>query len=251
MGEAGKWPQRSSGAGIIDLAGFKKPEYFFRQSLWANKPMVFIGTAPISGKEDGGIWSHRRVQHNWNWPADSKMRIECFTNCDEAELFINGKSQGKQTKASAASKIPHWDAEFQPGVAIVKGYKNGRAVVADTITTAGDASGLAAHTDQSTFKPGYKGLSQVEIKVTDNNGNQVYSAKNEIQVTVNGPAHLLGLESGSTSSHENYQANTRAALNGQLLAYIQTDGKPGSVNIKIISAGLKPVTLHLIIKQPK
>ncbi len=251
MGEAGKWPQRSSGAGIIDLAGFKKPEYFFRQSLWASKPMVFIGATPISGKEDGGIWSHRRVQHNWNWLADSKMRIECFTNCDEAELFINGKSQGKQSKADAASKIPHWDVDFQAGVALVKGYKNGKVVAADTITTAGDASALAAYADQSIFKLGYAGLSQVEIKITDNNGNQVYSAKNEIQVTVDGPAHLLGLESGSTSSHESYQANSREALNGQLLAYIQTDGKPGPVIIKITSAGLKPVTLHLIIKQPK
>lgn len=248
MGEAGKWPQRSSGAGLIDLAGFKKPEYFFRQSLWAGKPMVFIGATPISGKEEEGIWSHRRVQHNWNWPADSKMRIECFTNCDEAELFINGRSQGKQSKAGAASKIPHWDVDFQPGDVLVKGYKNGKTVAADNITTAGDASALAAHADQVIFKPGYEGLSQVEIKITDSNGNQVYAAKNEIQVSVDGAARLIGLESGSTSSHESYQANTREALNGQLLAYIQTDGKPGPVNIKITSAGLKPVTLHLTVK---
>jgi beta-galactosidase/beta-glucuronidase len=249
MGEAGKWPQRSSGAGIIDLAGFKKPEYFFRQSLWAAKPMAFIGATPISNKEDGGTWSHRRVQHTWNWPAGSRVTVECFTNCDEAELFINGKSQGRQSKASAVSKIPHWDVDFQPGAALVKGYKNGVVVSSDTIRTAADASVLTAHADQTIFKPGHSGLSQVEIKVLDNNGNQVYSAKNEIQVMVNGPARLLGLESGSTNSHESYQANTRAALNGQLLAYIQTDGRPGSVNIKITSAGLKPVSLQLIIKQ--
>jgi len=251
MGEAGKWPQRSSGAGLIDLAGFKKPEYFFRQSLWTSKPMVFIGNTPISGKEDGGLWSHRRVQHNWNWPVDSKMRVECFTNCDEAELFINGKSQGKQSKANAASKIPHWDVDYQPGVVLVKGYKNGKLVATDSITTAGDASALEAAADQTVFKSGYMGLSQVEIRVTDSDGNPVYAAKNEIQVTVEGPAHLLGLENGSTSSHESYQANSREALNGQLLAYIQTDGKPGLVNIKITSAGLKPLTLHLTVKQPK
>ena len=251
MGEAGKWPQRSSGAGLIDLAGFKKPEYFFRQSLWAKKPMAFIGAAPISGMEDRGLWSHHRVQHNWNWPTNSKMRVECFTNCDEAGLFINGKSQGKQTKAGAASKIPHWDIDYQPGVALVKGYKNGNVVATDIITTAGDASALVANADQTIFGSGYKGLSQVEIKITDSNGNIVHAAKNEIQVTVDGPSHLLGLESGSTSSHESYQANSREALNGRLLAYIQTDGKPGLVNVTITSAGLKPVTLHLTIKQPK
>jgi beta-galactosidase len=61
LGEAGKWPQRSNGAGLIDLAGFKKPEYFYRQSLWADKPMVYIGAREITSADERGIWSHRNA----------------------------------------------------------------------------------------------------------------------------------------------------------------------------------------------
>jgi beta-galactosidase len=103
LGEAGKWPQRSNGAGLLDLAGFKKPEYFYRQSIWADKPMVYIGAREVKIAEDRGIWSHKSVQPVWNWPANSKMRVDCFTNCQEAELFLNGKSLGKLSRGAASS----------------------------------------------------------------------------------------------------------------------------------------------------
>jgi beta-galactosidase/beta-glucuronidase len=248
LGEANSWPERSNSAGLIDLAGFRKTEYYYRQSMWATKPMVYIAALPANGREDNGIWSHRRANHTWNWPQDSKVRVECFTNCDTAELLLNGKSLGLQTKSNKRIPILSWEVNYQPGELSVRGYKNGKVVCANAIKTAGNAEQLAANADKIVLKTGTRGLSQIEIAVTDKNGVLIYNATNEIQVTVSGPAKLLGLESGSNTSHESYQSDKRAALNGHILAYVQTSGKAGTVNVQITSPGLKSTVVHLKIQ---
>lgn len=248
LGEAGKWPQRSNGAGLIDLAGFKKPEYFFRQSLWSDKPMVYIGARAITSTEDRGIWSHRTAEPVWNWQPGSKVKVDCFTNCQETELFLNGKSLGKQSRRTARGQVPSWQVDYEPGELVVKGYNNGIEVCTNGIKTAGEAYQLKTVTDNASFSSGKKGLSQIEVYITDKDGNPVFNAADEVTASVTGPAKLLGLESGSTNSHENYQANQRKALHGRLLAYIQTSGKPGNVQVQFSAGSLKSSTVKLIVK---
>jgi beta-galactosidase len=248
LGEAGRWPQRSNGAGLLDLAGFKKPEYFYRQSIWADKPMVYIGAREVKKAEDRGIWSHKSVQPVWNWPVNSKMRVDCFTNCQEAELFLNGKSLGKLSRSAAKGKIPSWEVDYEPGELTVKGYNNGIEADSYTIKTNTEASNIKASADATMFAKNTKGLSQVEIQITDKNGNPVFDAENVVTVSVTGAAKLLGLESGSTSSHEGYQSPVRASVHGRLLAYIQTSGKPGKITVQVSSPGLKTSTVVLTVK---
>jgi beta-galactosidase len=248
LGEAGKWPQRSNGAGLINLAGFKKPEYFYRQSLWADKPMVYIGAREITSADERGIWSHRNALPLWNWKPGSKIKIDCYTNCQEAELFLNGRSLGKQARGATPGSVPSWQVDYQPGELIVKAFNNGIEVCSNTIKTSTEASQLKAVPDNSLFAAKTKGLSQVEISITDSNGNPVFNAANEIAVSVSGPGKLIGLESGSTNSHEDYKGSQRKALNGRLLAYIQTNGSPGKTQVLVTSPGLKPVSIILTIK---
>ncbi len=248
LGEAGKWPQRSNGAGIMDLAGFKKPEYYYRQSLWASKPMVYLGVKEITKREDNGIWSHRNVQSIWNWPDGSKLRVECFTNCKEAELFLNGRSLGKALRDTSKGQIPGWSVDYQSGELSVKGYNDGKLVASYAVKTFGTASQIKASPDQAIFSKSKKGLCQVELQIADQDGNPVYTAENDINVKISGGAKLLGLESGSTTSHESYQADHRQALNGKLMAYIQTDGKPGKVTVSFTAKDLKPALITLSVK---
>jgi len=81
--------------------------------------------------------------------------------------------------------------------------------------------------------------------VVDGNGVSVYNDESEITVTVEGPARLLGLESGSMTSHEDYKANKRKTFNGQLVAYIQSNGKPGPVTVTLSSPGLQPRVIQI------
>lgn len=248
LGEAGRWPQRSNGAGLLDLAGFRKPEYYYRQSLWAAKPMVFIGVKEASEKQDHGIWSHRSVQPLWNWPQDAQLDVECYTNCEAAELFINGKSLGRQQRDTCKGQIPAWNIGYQPGTLVVKGYDKGRIVAMDTLKTFAAAAKIEAIPDHKIFAAAKRGICQVELRVTDANGVPVYTAENDISVEISGDARLLGIESGSTTSHESYQANHRLALRGKLLVYVQTNGKPGDVTLHFRSDRLQPASVVLRVK---
>ncbi|MBF9252849.1 DUF4982 domain-containing protein [Pontibacter sp. 172403-2] len=245
MGEAGKWPVRSNGAGLLDLAGFKKPEYFFRQSLWSDAPMIYIGTSEIPKKESRGIWSHKKADPAWNWQAGDSVRVSCFTNAGEAELFLNDKSLGKKALAQANQRVIYWDVVYQPGELSAKAYNAGKEVSSHTLVTADKPYAIKATIDRKALSSEKKGLAHVEINVVDKNGNLVYNADNELTVTVEGPAKLLGLESGSHTSHEDYKANKRKVLHGKLLAYIQAAQKPGMVKVTIQSPELKPQTIQI------
>jgi beta-galactosidase len=242
LGEAGRWPERSNRAGLLDLAGFRKPEFFFRQSLWSEKPMIYIGTSAVPKSEDKGIWSHKQAEHNWSWNAGDKVRVNCFTNCTEAELFLNGKSLGR--KSQGKSKVIFWDVDYLAGELSVKGYNQQQQAAADQIKTAAAAYSINATVEKDLSKT-RSGLSQVVVQIVDQAGNPVYKAENEITVAIQGKAALLGLESGSSSSHEDYKTNKRKVMNGKLLAYIQSPAPGSKVTVRFSAPGLKNKTINL------
>jgi hypothetical protein len=249
LGEAGRWPERSNRAGLLDLAGFRKPEYYFRQSLWSDKPMIYIGTAPVPKTEDRGVWSHKQAVPHWNWKQGDTVRVNCFTNCPEAELFLNGQSLGRKSMSAYKNRIIHWDIAFQPGVLAIKGYdkqqsKAGINSVTDTLQTSGAAYAIKAYEDKVPSN-GKAVLSHLVVQIADENGIPVYDAENEVTVNVEDGAALLGLESGSSSSHEDYQSNKRKAFNGKLLAYVQKGQQAKSVKVTLTSPGLKMAEIIL------
>ncbi len=83
--------------------------------------MIYIGTAPASNRTN----NRRNIASSWNYKEGDSIRISCFTNCNEAELMLNGKSLGKKQLADAAEKVITWDIAYQPGELSVKGYKKG------------------------------------------------------------------------------------------------------------------------------
>lgn len=236
LGEARTWPSKGNQAGLLDLAGFKKPEFFFRQSLWAEAPMIYIGTAPVANP----VNNRRALAASWKYKAGDSIRVSCFTNCDEAELILNGKSLGKRQLVDAPERVITWPVIYQPGDLIVKGYKDGKELAQYALKTAGDAYSIEAKADRRSFDKTQKQLSHIEINVLDQYGVPVYLADNEITVKVEGPAKLIGLESGSTTSHEPYKAEKRKAFKGRLLAYIRSDQKAGPVTVTITAPGLQP-----------
>lgn len=240
LGEARSWPSKGSQAGLIDLAGFKKPEFYFRQSLWTDTPFVYMATAPLLATPPTGNQanSRRTLTASWNYNEGDSIRVSCFTTCDEAELLLNGKSLGKKQLADAAERVITWRVAYQPGDLSMKGYKNGKESAQYALKTAGDAYAIEARADRTSFDKTKKQLSHIEINILDKNGVPVYNTDREISVKVEGPAKLIGLESGSTTSHEDYKADKRKLFQGRLLAYIQSQQKAGAVTVTLSAPGL-------------
>ena len=242
LGEARTWPSKGNQAGLIDLAGFRKPEFYFRQSLWTDKPLIHMATAPVPATPPTGNQanSRRNLAASWNYKEGDSIRVSCFTNCDEAELLLNGKSLGRKRLTDTPERVMTWIVGYQPGDLSVKGFKNGKESAQYALKTAGDVYSIDAKADRTSFDKTKKQLSHIEITVLDKNGVPVCNADSEISVKVDGPAKLIGLESGSTTSHEAYKADKRKVFKGRLLAYIQSQQKAGAVTVTITAPGLQP-----------
>ncbi len=249
IGEAGRFPTRSNTAGLIDLAGNRKPEFYFRQSLWSNKPMVFLGTTDrLTERASTSLWAHKRVDPLWNWDDGKMISINAFSNCEEVELLLNGRSLGSKKMADFKNRTITWEVPFEKGTLKAIARNNGREASSYELKTAAPAAQIIAVCEKKTIKPDRQDLAHVFVNLCDGEGNLVYSASNEITCEISGPARLLGMEDSNPSNTEDYKDNKQKAFHGKLLIYLQATDKPGVVTIKLSSPGLKDSTILLDVK---
>jgi len=248
LGEAGRFPVRSNTAGVIDLAGNKKAEFYFRQSLWSDKPMVFIGTTDrLTERGPVSLWAHKRVVPSWNYEDGKMIAVNAFSNCDEVELFINSRSLGVKKMADFKNRAIAWELPFEKGtlkaVASMSCCPDIAAVY--ELRTTGSPVKIAAACNEETMKADRKDISHVFVTICDETGNTVYDADNEITCELTGPVRLLGMEDSNPANIEDYKDNKQHAFHGKLLIYLQSLEKPGPVTIKLSSPGLTGTTVEL------
>lgn len=250
IGEAGRYPSRSNTAGVIGLAGNRKPEFYFRQSLWSDKPMVFIGASDRLAKSGpDNLWSHKRVEPHWNWETGKMISVNAFTNCEEVELFINGRSLGNKKLAGFVNRVISWDVPFEKGKLKAIGRNNGIQVAGFELNSSGEPAAISAACDEKSLKADKRDITHVFVEINDSEGNIAYSAGNEISCEIEGPARLLGMEDSNPVNTENYKDNKQHAFHGRLLVYLQAMDKPGTVRIRLTSPGLKEYSLVIPVME--
>jgi beta-galactosidase len=243
LGEAGKWPSRGSTSGLIDMTNSIKPQGYFRQSLWSDKPMVYAGTFP---KPRNSSFRQMFSGKLWNYEDGQIIRVTCFTNGDEIELLVNDKVKGERQKYNQETGANYWDIPFEPGVLKVVSYKNNVKVAEDVIVTSGSPAIIKCHTENDILK-GKNNVALIQLTITDKEGNLVYLADNEIKCTISGPGRLLGLENASSNVAENFNDNVHRCNNGKLLAYIQATENSGDIVVEFESAYLESGTQKIKI----
>jgi len=138
-----------------------------------------------------------------------------------------------------------WQLPYEPGELTVKGSSGSNETATHQLKTTSAVTSLEAIADRKTFKAGAKEVVHIEIDMKDKDGNTVYNGDNEITLIIDGPAKLLGLESGDLNSHEDYKSNKRKAYRGRLLAYVQSTGKPGDVTVNLSSPGVRDQRIRI------
>jgi hypothetical protein len=244
IGEAGRYPSRSNTAGVIDLAGNRKPEFYFRQSLWSDKPMVFIGASDRSVKSGpDNLWSHKRVEPHWNWETGKTISVNAFTNCGEVELFLNGRSLGNKKRTDFVNRVISWDVPYEKGTLKAIAKNNGVEAASFEIKSSGAPAAIRAFCNEKSLMADNIDITHVFAEIIDLEGNIVYSATNEISCEIEGPARLLGMEDSNPSNTEDYKDDKQHAFHGRLLIYLQALDKTGAVKIRLTSPGLKECNL--------
>lgn len=244
LGEAREWPSRGSQSGLIDLAGFRKPRGWFRHVLWNGKPACYLGTYPAP--EDPKNLSIE-AWPVWNYQNGEKIRVVCYTNCQKSKLLLNGKQVGEMKDYDDETGMVFWDIPHAKGKLEVIGFNNGQEACRFQIQSSERPAIITATTGDNTLDKA-KDLAQIEIQVTDDTGVPVMLSDDEISCTVEGPAKLLGLESGNNKDMSNYTDNVQRAYHGRLLAYIQTNGAAGKVKVSFTAPWLKPAEVIIDVK---
>ena len=241
------WPARSSYFGMVDLAGFPKDRYYLYQSVWTTQPMV-------------------HVLPHWNWPGyvGERIPVMVYSNADEVELWLNGRSQGRNKPRAQSVEIPVgpnidpslkftsqyrllWNVPYQPGVLKAVAYRAGKVVAQETVRTAGAPARIRLMADRDVITGDGDDLSFITVRIEDQAGNLCPRADNLVTFKITGAGQLEAVDNGNAATTESFHANFRKAFNGLALLIVRSrSGAVGPINISAIAEGLAPSHLKVI-----
>ncbi len=237
LGEAGRWPNHAAGFGLLDLCGFRKPQSWFRQSLWSERPMVYL-CVPGRGADEPAA-------AHWNWTAGSTVTVACYTNCPEVKLTLNGRSLGIQPRSAAVNGVLTWRVPYQSGVIEAFGREHGHTVCSFELRTAGEAKRIELLADTRRLAVDGGAVSQIEFRLVDAHGVRVEDADREVTFSVSGPAVMLGMGSGDRDDTESCRGSSRRTWRGRGLAIIRRTEDSGDITVRATAPGLSPAVLVL------
>ncbi|RYY57966.1 MAG: glycoside hydrolase family 2 protein [Chitinophagaceae bacterium] len=177
------WPSVTSYFGMMDLCGFPKDNVYYLQSWWTDVPTLHI------------------LPH-WNWKGKEGQEIDVWTysNCDEVELFLNKKSLGKQ--AMQVNSHLEWKVKYAAGTLRAIGYKKGKKILEETVSTTAAPVSIRLAGHQQTIKADSRDVVVVTVSAEDARQLAVPTADNEIRFSITGPGRIIGVGNGDPVSAE-------------------------------------------------
>ncbi|WP_185140218.1 sugar-binding domain-containing protein [Proteiniphilum sp. X52] len=262
LGESGRWPSRGFYSGLLDFGGFIKPRGYFRQSLWSDKPMAYLGTYPTPGRggsiqskdvlsqtETGNVSNHQERAPSmdawsvWNYREGQLIRVVCYTNAAKAKLLLNGTEAGETKEYDDNTGIIFWDIPYKAGKLEVVGMdKDNNPVAGYAIQSSKRPHALQIVQCEKRIDKG-RGLAQIVLQVVDEDGVPVMLSDDEVTCRISGPAKLLGLEASNNSDMGDYTDNSHRVFHGRILAYVQATGEKGEIKIGFASPWLEPAEI--------
>lgn len=230
------WPSRSSYFGICDLAGLPKDRYWLYRSHW-RKDSPTLHLLP-----------------HWTWPGreGEVTPVYCYTSYPEAELFVNGKSQGRK-KHDKSSRLDRYrlrwnDVVYQPGNITVVAY-DAKGNAADTLTvkTAGEPARIVLNADRQTISSKGRDLSFVTVSLVDKDGNPCPTADNEMAFDVKGAGSFRAVCNGDATSLVTFNSHQMPLFSGKLVVIVEGE-QPGTATLTVSSEGLADATLPIEVK---
>jgi beta-galactosidase len=224
-------PSRSSYFGIIDLAGFPKDRFYLYQARW----------------RPGLRMAH--ILPHWNWPerVGQVTPVHVYSSGDEAELFLNGASQGRRRRKPFEYRFRWNEVVYQPGKLEVVTYRNGKKWATAQRQTSGEAARLRLQADSPTLRADGIDLCFVGVSVEDKEGRLVPRSNAEIAFTLTGPGEIVAVDNGDATSLEPFARDHTRAFNGLALAIVRSrGGRKGRLVLSARSHGLARATLELM-----
>jgi beta-galactosidase len=210
------WPSINSQFGIVDMCGFPKDYFHYYRAWWRKAPALHI-------------FPH------WNWPGKEGAQVDvwAYSNLEEVELLVNGRSLGRQ-------KVPHlghvqWKATYTPGAIEARGYRAGRLVLTERRETTGGPRTIRLSVDRPTLWADGEDVAMVSVEMLDAKGRHVPTAQQPIAFRVSGAGRLIGVGNGDPNCLESDKASERSLFNGYAQLIVQAGITPGPLTIEAMA----------------
>lgn len=266
LGESMGWPVKGWNQGVFDLSLQPKPDAYFVKSMFTDEPTVHIGVIEKSGGNiqwNGINVSVGKLSENWNREAGEQVSLYTYTNGDEVELFLNGKSLGVKKNSNdpkLRARIKWDNIAYAPGTLVAVAKKNGKVVTRHQIETTGEAVALKLVPDMETWHADGKDLMHVRIYAVDKKGRRVLNMKDakafdKLTFTVKGDANIVAVDNGNIASDELHIGKTqlekiiqRNLFQGSALVILRAGDKPGKIELSVAGEKMKAKKLVLNTK---
>ena len=256
LGESQGWPAKGWMNGAFDISLQPKPIAYLLKSMFKpNEPTVHIGIIDKDGgkKNWNGInVGTSQMSQNWNRTAGTTLSLYTYTNADEVELFVNGKSLGIKKNEVNDPKVRDkikWDGiSYEPGYIEAVARTDGKIVARHKIETTGKAVALKVIPDVETWKADGLDLQHINVFAVDSKGRQVPDADNELTFSVDGEARIVGVINGDITSNEMTVGNTRQLFNGTATVILRAGQHPSKITLTTSAEGFKTVKTKMAIK---
>jgi beta-galactosidase len=207
------WPSINSQFGIVDMCGFPKDVFYYYKAWWGAEPAL-------------------HVFPHWNFEGreGDEIPVWVYTNLEEVELLVNGKSLGSQ-------KVPHlghveWKARYEPGLIEARASKGGQVVLTEKRETTGPAVGLRLTVDRSEINADGEDIAVLKVEALDKEGRPVPTADNLIGFKVSGAGALIGVGNGDPNCQQSDKERKRSLFNGLAQVIVQSTKRPGEIHVE-------------------
>ena len=227
------FPATNSQFGVLDYCGFPKDEAFYLKSWWTDEPVLHL------------------LPH-WNLQGHEGETIDLwvYSNCDEVEVFVNGKKMGRQFMPKNGHL--EWKVVYQPGHVKAVGYKNGKKILVKKVETTGEASAIVLSADRTAIASDNRDVAVCRVELQDKKGRFVPTACHDLKLTVSGPVRILGVGNGDPA----YQASERPvdseartyqvkSFNGLAQVLLQSTREAGTATLTVEGEGLKTTSFSI------
>ena len=255
LGESMGWPQKGWAQGVFYISLDPKPKaYYMRSFFKPDEPVVHMAVLQSEKHEmwNGVAMANDRMSENWNLSDGSKANIYIYTNGDEVELLLNGKSLGRKANPTDNAKLRNqirWgEIDYKPGKLEAVAYKNGKVIARHALETTGKPAKIIAEPDNAEWKADGMDLQHVKLTVVDGKGRRVYNYNDELQFSVTGDASIVAVTNGDISTDEIATQQHVRLWQGQAVVILRSGCQPSKVTLMTKPKTFKDIVTKLETK---
>lgn len=255
LGESMGWPQKGWAQGVFYISLDPKPKaYYMRSFFKPDEPVVHMAVLQSEKLEmwNGVAMANDRMSENWNLSDGSKANIYIYTNGDEVELLLNGKSLGRKANpidnAKLRNQIRWGEIDYKPGKLEAVAYKNGKVIARHALETTSKPAKIIAEPDNAEWKADGMDLQHVKLTVVDGKGRRVYNYNDELQFSVTGDASIVAVINGDIATDEIATQQHIRLWQGQAVVILRSGCQPSKVTLTTKPKTFKDIVTKLETK---